>query len=113
MYNPKQVKLLRNGRLPSGGLENDVPDDRDQRPPAFFAEVWGGSRPYLVKLVIDTLISISLYVVLYLFKVLADTFPIPGWAGSFIVNLHATGVVLALTTLVGLFVIDIARIRRD
>jgi len=64
-------------------------------------------------LLADTLISASLYLALYVFKLLAKYLPIPGWAGTFVENLHAVGIVLAVACFVVLFIIDIIRIHKE
>jgi len=79
----------------------------------FFEEVWRAFRPYLVRLTIDFLVSASLWVALFIFKILTNLIQVPGWAGIFIVNLHSAGIVAALFILVFLFVVDIAQIRRE
>jgi len=60
----------------------------------------------------DFLVSASLYVALYLFHLLARYLPIPGWAGDFIENLHAVGIVLAFACFAVLFVIDIIEVSK-
>ena len=67
----------------------------------FLGEVWKGYRPYLVRLAIDFLVSASLWLALYIFKILTDLIQVPGWAGTFVVNLHSAGIVAALFILGG------------
>ena len=81
--------------------------------PNFFVRVWRRADPYLERLLTDTLVSASLYVVLYLFHVLATYLPVPGWAGEFIENLHAVGIVLALACFAVLFILDIIEIATE
>lgn len=78
----------------------------------FFKEVWYGYRPYLLKLTIDFFVCGSLWLVLFIFKILTALIPVPGWAGNFIMNLHSAGLVAALFILVWLFVNDIFLIHR-
>jgi hypothetical protein len=78
---------------------------------SFFKEVWAGYRPYLVKFIVDFLISATLWVVLFIFKVLTYYLPVSGWAGDFIVHLHAAGTVAAFGIFAWLFVIDIIQTR--
>jgi hypothetical protein len=78
----------------------------------FFQEVWAGYRPYLVKFVIDILISASLWVGLFIFKVLTYYLPVSGWAGDFIVHyLHPAGIVAAYGIFAWLFVVDIIQMK--
>jgi hypothetical protein len=77
----------------------------------FLKEVWAGYRPYLVKFTIDALISATLWLALYIFKELTYYLPVPGWAGVFIVNLHAAGTVFAFGVFACLFVIDIIQVK--
>ena len=79
----------------------------------FFEEVSRPIRSYLVRLTIDFLVSAGLWLALYIFKMLTSLIQVPGWAGTFIVNLHSAGLVATLFILVVLFVIDIAQIRRE
>lgn len=77
----------------------------------FFKEVWAGYRPYLVKFAIDFLVSASLWVGLFIFKILTHYLPVSGWAGDFIVHLHAAGTVAAFAIFAVLFAIDIIQLR--
>jgi hypothetical protein len=76
-----------------------------------FKEVWTGYRPYLVKFMIDLLVTATLWLVLFVFKVLTDYLPITGWAGEFIVNLHSAGTVFIVAIFVLLSAIDIIQVR--
>jgi hypothetical protein len=78
----------------------------------FLEEIWGDARPYFVKIIVDAAVATSLYFIMFFFKYVADSFPIPGWAGVFIVNLHSVGIVLALMVFICLFVIDVITIHR-
>jgi len=65
--------------------------------PGFFSDVPGKrAEPILEGLLADTLVSASLYVALYVFHLPGAIFTHPGWAGDFIENLHAVGIVLGL-----------------
>jgi hypothetical protein len=77
------------------------------------SDIWEGFRPYLVKIAIDFLISASLWVVLFLFKALTKLLAIGGWAGDFIVNLHATGAVAAYGIFAILFATDLYTLHRE
>jgi hypothetical protein len=81
--------------------------------PGFFGRVWARVEPFLEGLLADTLISASLYLALYFFSLLAKYLPIPGWAGTFVENLHAVGIVLAVACFVVLFIVDIMRIQKE
>ena len=78
----------------------------------FFKEVWDGYRPYLVKFTVDFLITATLWLVLFIFKVLTSYLPVSGWAGEFIVAVHSTGTVAAFGVFAWLFVIDIIQTRK-
>jgi len=55
----------------------------------------------------DAIISMSLWVLLWLFKKLTLLLPIGGWAGEWITHIHSTGAVLAFSLFGILFVIDV------
>ena len=76
----------------------------------FFQEYWAGVRPYLLKLAVNFSVSASLYLGLYLFQLLAHFLPVSGWAGKFIENLHATGIIVAFVVFAVLSVNDIIQI---
>ena len=73
----------------------------------FFLDVWVGLRPYLVHMVTDAIISICLWIFLWIFKKMTLLFPIDGWAGELIANLHSLGAVLAFATFAILFIFDV------
>ena len=77
----------------------------------FFQEVWTGFRPYLVSITQDFLISASLWVFLFIFKLLTYLLPIPGWAGEFIVHVHSAGTLAAVGIFAWMSVIDIIRLK--
>lgn len=70
-------------------------------------EIWSGFRPYLKIIAVDFLVTVSLWVVLFSFKWLTVLLAIDGWAGNFIVNLHAAGAVGAFGIFALLLAIDI------
>ena len=76
----------------------------------FFEEYWAGFRPYLLKFAVDFSVSGSLYLGLYLFRLLTHLLPVVGWAGSFIEHLHSAGIVVAFGIFAWLFVNDIIQI---
>jgi hypothetical protein len=96
---------------PDVRIEGDAQAEATGRP--FIAEVWSVTRPYLVRLVSDWLIATTLWVLLWLFKRITTLWPVEGWAGEFMVNLHAAGTVMALALFVGLLLLDIIQIRRN
>lgn len=71
-----------------------------------WSEVWLSYRPYFVKIAVDFLIAVSLWVVLFLFKMLTKVLAIDGWAGQFIINMHAAGSVAAFGVFALLFFLD-------
>ncbi len=79
----------------------------------FFAEIWSRFRPYSIAFLVDLLISTSLWIALFLFKMLTSLFPIEGWVGEFIRNIHAVGVVATFTVFALLFAVDTYRIHQE
>ncbi len=61
----------------------------------FITEIWSKFRPYLIILIVDALISYSLWLVLFSFKKLTEYYPVTGWSGDLINNIHAASTVLA------------------
>jgi len=78
----------------------------------FFFEIWSGYRPYLLRVTIDFLVSATIWLALFLFKILTDILPITGFAARFIVALHSLGTVAALAIFLFFSVNDIIQIRR-
>lgn len=76
-------------------------------------DIWTSLRPYLVKMATDAIISALLWVFLWLFKALTHLFPIEGWAGELIKNIHSMGAVLAFLTFGILFFIDVIKISQS
>lgn len=72
-------------------------------------EVWTSLRPYLVHMITDAIISALLWIFLWLFKQLTHLFPIEGWAGEWIANIHSVGAVLAFSVFAILFTIDVVK----
>jgi|SRR6185369_3403968 len=77
----------------------------------FLRDVWGDLRPYLKHLIVDFCISAGLWIALYLFDLLTRLCEIKGWAGEFIVTVHAVGTVLAFIAFGLLFAIDVLALR--
>jgi hypothetical protein len=88
-------------------------DRRSPREGTWFSEVWSELRPYVVKFSVDLLATSGLWMVLFLFKVLTELLAIPGWAGEFIVHLHAAGAVAAFGLFACLFAVDLWAIRKN
>jgi hypothetical protein len=78
----------------------------------FFSEVWSGYRPYLVRFTIDFLVSATIWLALFLFKIVTDMLPITGYAARFIVALHGLGTIAAMLIFLVSSVNDIIQIRR-
>lgn len=76
------------------------------------AEVWRGYRPFLIVFCIDFLISASMWLVLYLFKLLTDVLKVDGWAAKVILDVHSAGAVAAFSIFATLLVLDVIRIHR-
>ena len=76
-------------------------------------EIWISLRPYLVKMVTDAIIASLLWVFLWLFKGLTSLFPIEGWAGEAITNIHSMGAVLAFSAFAVLFFWDVIKINQN
>lgn len=78
----------------------------------FFAEVWRGYRPYLVRITTDFLVTATLWAGLFSFKILTYLLPIGGWAGDFIVHVHSAGTLFSIVIFAWLSVNDIYHIHR-
>ena len=90
------------GTRPPGGIAAEPP---------WFVEIWLDFRPYLVKLASDFLISISLWVILYLFEHLTQILPVAEWARDFIVYVHSLNIILAYAAFGILFLSDVIVLR--
>jgi len=73
-------------------------------------EVWLGCRPYLAKIMINFVVSASLWLALFIFDTLRHFLPVTGWPGWLIGHLHAVGIVLAFGIFVWLSVNDILQL---
>lgn len=78
----------------------------------FFLEIWLAYRPYGVKLVVNFLVSGSIWLIVYAFELVERILPIPRWSASVIGNMHATGAVIALFVFSIFSIIDIIRVYR-
>jgi hypothetical protein len=79
---------------------------------AFLQDLWLDIRPYILCLVKDWLIATTMWTLLWLFKKLTSIAPIVGWAGEFMVNLHAVGTVMVYGIFVSMLVWDIVDLYR-
>jgi len=79
--------------------------------PRIFEEIWAGVRPFFIKIAIDFLITASLWVGLYLFKIMANLMPIPGWAGELVVHIHSAGTVAAVVIFMWYSILDIIELK--
>jgi hypothetical protein len=73
----------------------------------FLALVWADFRPYLVMIVVDALIAVSLWLSLWVFHHFTHLVPLDNEIANFIVNLHGVGVVAAFALFIGLFINDV------
>jgi hypothetical protein len=69
--------------------------------------IWRGYRPYFVAFTVDFLVAVTLWVFLWAFHALAMLAKVAGWAGEAIVQVHATGIVIAFAVFGGLFIRDV------
>ena len=79
---------------------------------SFFRELWSEYRLYLHKLALDFLIAATVWVALFIFRILTRFLPVGDWAGRFIVEIHSTGIVLAFFLFALLSAIDIIKLRK-
>jgi hypothetical protein len=79
--------------------------------PAIVKEIWAGVRPFFIRIAIDFLLTATLWVGLFLFKVMAHFMPIPNWAGEFVIHLHSLGTVAAVSIFVWYSVLDIIELK--
>lgn len=76
----------------------------------FIGEVWIGFRPYLIKILVDFLVTGSLWLVLFIFKLLTAFLPITDLAGEMVISLHSAGIVAAVGIFIFFSVNDIIQI---
>lgn len=84
--------------------------DIDKLSPPFLKDVWTEVRPFLVKLIKDWIIAVSLWLSLWCFRRIVGMLPIYGWPGAFIEDIHSVGTVAAYGLFVGLFLYDILKL---
>lgn len=78
----------------------------------FFRELGAVVRPYAVFILKDWLIAVLLWATLWTFHLITSVAKVEGWAGEFIVAVHAAGVVIAFGVFAALLVWDIVELRR-
>jgi hypothetical protein len=76
------------------------------------AEIAAKYRPYSVRFAVDLMVSASLWVALYLFKLMTNFLSIDGWAGELIRQIHAAGTVAAFAVFATLFIVDVYVLHR-
>ena len=78
-----------------------------------FREVWQDFRPYLKALLVDFLISVSLWLCVFVFLWLTRKLAIPGWEGTIILAVHGINMALAFAPFGVLFTLDVISIRKN
>jgi hypothetical protein len=76
----------------------------------FLSEIWEGYRPYLVRYTIDFLVSGTILLGLFLFRLLTSLLPMWDLAGKFIGALHSLGAIAAMAMFVWTSVNDTIQI---
>jgi hypothetical protein len=82
-------------------------------PEPLYKEIWLDFRPYVHALVVDLLVTISLWTLLAVFKWVTTLIPIEGKAAEVITIIHSFGVVAVFGILAGFLIWDIIRVKRD
>ncbi len=78
----------------------------------FLSEVWNEVRPYAKAMTVDTAISASLWIILWVFHYLTQTLKInDNEAATWFDKVHSWGIVAALGIFGALFIVDIVLIR--
>jgi hypothetical protein len=91
-----------------GNKNHDAVPRRD----SFLGEVLKELRPYLMALMIDFVISVCLWLCLYVFQWLTTVFPIHGFKGVTVIAVHAASTTLAFATFGLKFTYDVIVISR-
>ncbi len=78
----------------------------------FLREIWAGFRPYLLRYTIDFLVSATIWLGLFLFKLLTSILQISGIAADFVMAIHALGTVCAMVIFVWFSVNDTIQVHR-
>jgi len=77
------------------------------------AETWRGYRPCFIAIMKDLLVATSVWAGLFLFKVLTELLPVPGWSGDFIRAVHGIGTIAVYALFAWFSVNDILLIHRS
>lgn len=91
---------------PGGAARSEV----DELP--WFAELWQGFRPYLIRLALDFLLFVSIWAVLLAAHWLTNTFRLGTKLAEFMVGFHETVVVLSFVWLSIVAFWDLATLKR-
>lgn len=75
-------------------------------------DIWERFEPYLVHIAVDGLVACSLWIFLFIFKLITKLFHIDGIAAVIIGHIHSVGSVLAFMVFGVLFFIDVLEIRK-
>jgi hypothetical protein len=88
--------------------------DKEQRASrgSLVCQVWRAFEPYLICLIVDFLISVSLWLCFFVFLWLTKKLAIPGWEGTIILAVHGINMALAFAPFGVLFTLDVIAIRR-
>lgn len=78
---------------------------------AFAIEVWGKLTPYFMHIIVDALITSTLWISLWFFKLLTRQLNVTGEVGELIENMHSVGAILAFFVFFILVYLDIRMIR--
>ena len=74
--------------------------------------IWEDYAEFASKLIVDFLVSLTIWILLWAFEFVTRFFPIPGWSAAFMENLHAAGAVAGICAFSILSIVDIIRIMR-
>ena len=78
----------------------------------WFVEVWSAFRPYCVRLIVDFLIFVSIWAVLFAAHWLTSTFPLGSSVTLFMVGFHETVVLLSFVWLSIVALWDLVNLKR-
>lgn len=79
----------------------------------FALELWSRLRPYLLVIATDSFIALALYLVLFVFHLLATALPIMGWEGQWIPHIHGIGIIGAFVLFAYFIVPDLYRVHKN
>ena len=86
--------------------------DSSSRRETFLRRVIRDLCPYLQALLVDLIISVSLWLALFLFQWLTEVFPINGFEGAAVIAVHSASTTLAFATFGIKFTYDVIVIGR-